>query len=101
METMGWYAVRAPWGQGQTWEWNWGMHPLGWAWGAGGLLMMLMMLVFWGAVIAAIVAGIRWFMDQGHGRAADSAMEILRQRYARGEINREEFEQKKRDLGGP
>jgi uncharacterized membrane protein len=31
---------------------------------------------------------------------ADSALEILRQRYARGEINKDEFEAKKKDLGG-
>ena len=33
--------------QGRTWEWDWGMHPMMFMWGAGGLVMMLMMLVFW------------------------------------------------------
>ncbi len=80
-------------------EWWWPDHPMGWMWGGYGIVMMLMMLLFWGAVIAAIVVGIRWLLGQGaHARAADSAIEVLRARYARGEINREEFEQRKRDL---
>lgn len=79
-------------------EWHWEMHPMWWMWGAGGLVMMLMMLVFWGVVIAALVLGIRWLVSQGRGPARDSALAILRERYARGEINREEFEARRRDL---
>jgi putative membrane protein len=77
---------------------DWGMHPMWWAWGAGGVVMMLMMLVFWGLTIAGIVLAIRWLVRQGSGARPDPALEILRQRYARGEINREEFEARKRDL---
>jgi hypothetical protein len=33
-------------GQDRTCEWQWGMHPVMFMWGAGGLVMMLMMLVF-------------------------------------------------------
>ena len=84
--------------QDRTWEWRWETHPMWWMWGAGGLVMMFMMLVFWGLVIAGIVLAIRWLVSQGHGRAHDSALEILRERYARGEINREEFEGRRRDL---
>lgn len=46
-----------------------------------------------------VVLGIRWFVTQGKEPRSDSALEILRQRYARGEINKDEFEAKKRDLG--
>ena len=35
---------------------------------------------------------------QGQGARSDPALDILRQRYARGEINQDEFEAKKRDL---
>jgi uncharacterized membrane protein len=43
----------------------------------------------------AVVLGIRWLIAQGKESRSDSALEILRQRYARGEINKEEFETKK------
>jgi putative membrane protein len=81
-------------------EWRWEMHPMWWMWGAGGLVMLLAMLVFWGVVIVGLVLGIRWLVSQGRGPADDSALAILRERYARGEIGREEFEAKRRDLGG-
>jgi len=45
-----------------------------------------------------IVLGIRWLVTQGRESRSDSALDILRQRYARGEINKDEFEAKKRDL---
>ena len=82
--------------QERVYEWGWGMHPMWWgAWGFG---MMLMMLLFWVLVIVGLVLGIRWLIGQGKGPGSDSALEILRQRYARGEINKDEFEAKKRDL---
>jgi putative membrane protein len=61
--------------------------------------MMVMMLVFWGLVIVGIVLAIRWLVTQGREpRATDSALDILRQRYARGGISKEEFDAKKKDL---
>ncbi len=87
--------------QARMQEWSpgpWGMHPMwGW-WGLWGLGMMLFMFLFWALVITAIVLGVRWLVRQGRPEGSDSALEILRQRYARGEINREEFEAKRKDL---
>ena len=54
--------------------------------------------MFWGVVIVGIVLGIRWLMSQARAPQPDKALDILRQRYARGEINKDEFEAKKRDL---
>jgi putative membrane protein len=73
-------------------------------WGSGGWGMgfgFLFMLLFWGLVIVGIVALFRWSMVQkspngkSHGK---SPLEILQERYARGEIDHDEYEQKKRDL---
>jgi putative membrane protein len=61
------------------------------------------MAAFWIAVIVGIVFLIRWLalstQSGRHGTTSgDSALEILKKRYARGEINKEEFEVRKRDL---
>ena len=70
----------------------------------GGLGFMWLMPIFWlvilGLIIWAIVAVFGRSgepRDQGSPKT-DSALEILKQRYARGEINKEEYEQKKRDI---
>jgi putative membrane protein len=89
-------SLAEPWVQGPPYDWGWGGHPM--MWGAWGFGMMIMMILFWGLVIVAVVLGIRWLAAQGKESRSDSALEILRQRYARGEINKEEFEAKKKDL---
>jgi putative membrane protein len=67
-------------------------------WGATGIGMMLMMVLFWGLVIVGLVFGIRWLITQGKEPQSDSVLDILRQRYARGEISKEQFDTMKRDL---
>jgi len=93
-----WFLTSGLLGQERAYDWGWGMHPMWGFWGVWGIGMMFFMLVFWGLVIVGVVLGIRWLINQGKEPRADSALEILRQRYARGEINKEEFEAKKRDL---
>ena len=94
MVQSGWSAV--PWAQPGPSDWGWSGHPM--MWGAWGFGMMIMMVLFWAVIIVAVVVAIRWFVGQGKDSRPDSALEILRQRYARGEINKEEFETRKRDL---
>jgi putative membrane protein len=69
-----------------------------WWWGFGALHM----LVFWAVLIFVIVVAVKWLSGQSGARAPESggarALDILKERYARGEINKDEFEQKKRDL---
>lgn len=84
--------------QERQWEPGWGMHPMSWMWGAWGVGMMVMMVVFWALVVAGIVLAVRWLSRQGSDGRSDRALDILRERYARGEINREEFESRRRDL---
>jgi len=79
-------------------EWGSGMHPMTWMWGAWGFGMLVIMAIFWGLIITGLVLGIRWLVRlDGPGRR-DAALDILRERYARGEIDREEFESRRRDL---
>jgi putative membrane protein len=84
--------------QERMYEWRWEMHPMWWwGWGMG---MMAMMFLFWVVFIVGLVVAIRWLLGKSMEAKTDSALEILRQRYARGEINKDEFETKKKDLGG-
>lgn len=72
----------------------------------GGILMM----VFWVAIIVGIVLLVVWLTrqvagGQSHGGGyavghTDTAIDILNQRYARGEIDKAEFEEKKKALTG-
>lgn len=95
IKTSDWWLV-APSIQGAPYGYGWEMHR--WMWGAWGIGMMFTMLLFWVLVIVGIIAGIRWLLGQRRETPGDSALEILRQRYARGEINKEEFEARRRDL---
>ncbi len=79
------------------WQYGgWGMMGgLSWWW-----FMPIFMILFWGLVIWGIVALVRGLSGPrgSDSSKADSALEVLKRRYARGEINKEEYEEKKKDL---
>ncbi len=60
------------------------------------IVMVAMMVLFWGAIIAVAVWGIRQFT--GDRRPDRSALDIARERLARGEITKEEFDRILGDL---
>jgi len=73
------------------------MGGFGWGPGFGWIFMIL----FWGLIILGIVAIVKWISDSSqntNNSQPKTALDILNERYARGEIEREEFEQKKLDL---
>jgi putative membrane protein len=56
-------------------------------------------LIFSILVIIGLVLLIKYLWESGGAkREQESALEILKKRYARGEISKEEFEEKKKDL---
>jgi putative membrane protein len=73
------------------------MGSFGWGW-----FMPIFMLIFLGLIIWAIVAVIRGASQSGSSRTgsirSDSALEVLKARYAKGEISNDEFEQIKKNL---
>ncbi|KPP85223.1 MAG: putative membrane protein [Rhodobacteraceae bacterium HLUCCO07] len=69
-----------------------------WGGGYGMIGGLITMLFFWGIVIALIYFAVNWMSDrQGRGSRRD-AMNILRERYASGEIDEEEFERHRKVL---
>jgi len=100
------FAVLSPlvgdaFAQWRGYEWGHGPGMMGW--GMMGWFGPIMMVVFWIAVIVGIILVIRWLVISTRGagsgaKSEDAAMEILKRRYARGDINKAEFEEKKKDL---
>ena len=79
---------------GQNWGWDWG--------GGHMLFGSLTMVLFWGGLILVVVLFVRWLGGgSGEGTAVPSkksALEILRERFARGDIENDEYEDRKRLL---
>lgn len=73
---------------------GWGIgNMMGW-FGGG-----LMMIVFWVLLVVFIVWIVREIGGRNsHSRFDSNALEILKERYAKGEIDKKEFEEKKKDL---
>lgn len=82
---------------------------MGFGWG-GMFFGGLMMIVFWGGLIALIVLAVRSFSGASNtsresldrqrspSAAAQTPLEIVQTRYARGEIGKEEYEAISHDL---
>jgi putative membrane protein len=76
----------------------WGLGYGGWG-GWMGWLGPVFMIAIWALIITGGVFLIRFLVKQGQGRLhEDSALEFLKRRYAQGEINKEEYEEKRADL---
>ncbi len=84
----------AGYGHGQMWDHGWGA----WIFGP------LMMIVFIALIVGVVVLVVRWLGGVGGGPAQGSkpkaALEILEERFARGEIDKDEFEDRRRALQG-
>ena len=70
--------------------------------GLWGLVGYVLMVAFLAVGIVALVLWLKSWLEQGRpgspSQESESALEILKKRYARGEISKEEFEEKRNDL---
>ena len=87
---------------------TWGMHgDVGWGWMVG---MMVLMVLFWGAVILGIVSFVRGVGDAGSGARSSSPTdvserretptEVLDRRFAEGTISVEDYQARRKVLAG-
>ncbi|HLC93546.1 MAG TPA: SHOCT domain-containing protein [Patescibacteria group bacterium] len=68
---------------------NWGYNAFGW----------LSMLLIWVLLIVGIIALIQYISSSSKDQTkSNTPLEMLKERYAKGEIDKNEFEDKKRDL---
>ena len=73
-------------------------HMMSWG---GGMLWGPFAWIFWLAVVILVVVVVRWLFgrrDSGGGTQEDESLRILKNRYARGEIDKEQYEEMRRDL---
>jgi putative membrane protein len=79
--------------------------------GLAELVLVLLGVAFWVGLIALIFLGIRWLLRQerggsqgsgvgSSGPSAEDPFEILRRRYAAGEIDDEEYQRRRKTLKG-
>ncbi len=71
----------------------------GYSWWPG-LVSMVMYLLFWSIVVVIAIKLVNRYLitTKDSDNRQDAAMQILRERYAKGEIDAEEFRHKKADL---
>lgn len=70
-------------------------------WGIGNIMGWfgggIMMIIFWVLLVALIVLAVRG-VNNKNSSSNSNALEILKERYAKGEIDKKEFEEKKKDI---
>lgn len=97
------------WAQGASGveRYGYGPHMMWWGGGWYGMILgPLFMILVLGALIAVVVLVVRWIggpwqgaVSPPHAPSGRTALEILKERFARGEIDKEEFEERRRVLG--
>ena len=75
--------------------WDYGYGPM--MGGYYGVFGWIFMILWWALIIVGIVMLVRWGLKRSN-HDEKNAINVLKERYAKGEINKQEFEEKKKDL---
>lgn len=81
---------------------DWGFHMMdfGHMWSPGFLVWVVLMIIFWGLVIIGSVFLIKWIVQENNSSEKNDPMKILDKKFARGEIDEEEYEKRRDKLEG-
>ena len=74
------------------------MRGHGWMWGLGMGFGGLVMLAFWGLVVVGVILLIRSMGGFPGGQWHETPLNVLKRRYAAGQLTREQYEQMRKDL---
>lgn len=87
-------------GGGNSMMGSYGWNNMMGGWNGFGILGWVLMLLFWLLLILGVIALCRYLGGSGKTTKNDKTpLEILKERYAKDEIDKKEFEEKKKDLG--
>jgi putative membrane protein len=94
MMNMMWGGWSSPFGNNST------NNMMNFGFGTMGGFGWIFMILWWVLIIVGIVVLIKWLMSQSRSTNAHgkSALDILKERYAKGDIDKKEFEEKKKDI---
>ena len=77
---------------------DWRLMMYGYGYGHGWMLGGFLMVLFWIVVIAVLAAAFKYLFADRHRMSGKTARDLLDDAYARGDISREAYLQKRDDL---
>jgi putative membrane protein len=90
------FFAQMPWPQPERRPWEWHFAYAG---GRGGIaVMMIAMILFWGVLIGGVALVVKLILSLGRDKKTAEALAILKQRYARGDIDRGEYERMRKEI---